>query len=200
MGGLKVIRDDAAVLMVPGTNAGDTARAISDELNALLDAPVTVGAAGPVSGPGEILLGYEEAGRSLDALIALGAEGNSASARELGFLGVLLSRDQDIDGFIDSVIGPVIVYDQQRLTDLTRTLDAYFEAASSPTYAAERLHVHPNTVARRLERISSLLGPHWAKPERALDIQLALRLLKLRHVLSGPAQLSDDGSIEVAVS
>jgi DNA-binding PucR family transcriptional regulator len=198
MGGLKTIHDDSAVLLVPGMNAGDLARAISDELTLLLDVPVTVGAAGPVSGPSEIQLGYEEAVRSRDALIALGAKGNSASAQELGFLGVLLSRDQDVDGFIESVIGPVISYDRQRLTDLTRTLDAYFEAACSPTHAAERLHVHPNTVARRLERITSLLGPHWAKPERALDIQLALRMLKLRHLLSGPAQPTDDRSVQIA--
>jgi GAF domain-containing protein len=200
MGGLKTIHNDSAVLMVPGVNAGDTARAISEELTTLLDAPVAVGGAGPVSGPNEILLGYEEAVRSRDALIALGTEGSSASAQELGFLGVLLSRDQDIGGFIESVIGPVISYDRQRLTDLTHTLDAYFEAASSPTHAAERLHVHPNTVARRLERITTLLGPCWAKPGRALDIQLALRLLKLRHALSGPAQPTDDRAIETAAS
>jgi DNA-binding PucR family transcriptional regulator len=36
--------------------------------------------------------------------------------------------------------------------------------------------VHVNTVTQRLDRIAQLLGSDWQKPERALEIQLALRL------------------------
>jgi DNA-binding PucR family transcriptional regulator len=36
--------------------------------------------------------------------------------------------------------------------------------------------VHANTVAQRLDRIGVLLGADWASPERALELQLALRL------------------------
>ncbi|HYS34984.1 MAG TPA: helix-turn-helix domain-containing protein, partial [Pseudonocardiaceae bacterium] len=126
----------------------------------------------------------QEALRCLDAITVLGVPGRAASARELGFLGVLISDRQDVDGFIDTVIGPVLEYDRQRVTDLIRTLDAYFETGGSPTYAAEKLHVHPNTVARRLDRIRELIGPDWQQPEQSLDIQLALRLSRIRHVLS----------------
>ncbi|WP_345409499.1 helix-turn-helix domain-containing protein [Nonomuraea salmonea] len=45
---------------------------------------------------------------------------------------------------------------------------------------AERLHVHINTVHQRLHRVSRLLGEDWQEPERALEIQLALRLHRLR--------------------
>jgi DNA-binding PucR family transcriptional regulator len=38
------------------------------------------------------------------------------------------------------------------------------------------LHLHPNTVGQRLSRIGTLLGPDWAEPARALQIQLALQL------------------------
>ncbi|MGP3928331.1 PucR family transcriptional regulator, partial [Streptomyces sp. 8N616] len=83
----------------------------------------------------------------------------------------------------------------QRFTELTRTMDAYFDTGGSPRYAAEKLHVHPNTVVRRLERISELLGPEWQKPERALEVQLALRLSRLRHVLRARrSPLAYDGS------
>src|SRR6266700_2045669 len=99
-------------------------------------------------------------------ITVLGVPGRAASARELGFLGVLISDRQDVDGFIDTVIGPVLEYDRQRVTDLIRTLDAYFETGGSPTYAAEKLHVHPNTVARRLDRIRELIGPDWQQPEQ----------------------------------
>jgi DNA-binding PucR family transcriptional regulator len=81
------------------------------------------------------------------------------------------------------VIGPVLAYDAQRFTELTLTLDAYFASSSSPTRAASDLHVHPNTVSRRLERIAELLGANWQDPERVLEIQLALRLHRTRRTL-----------------
>ena len=37
-----------------------------------------------------------------------------------------------------------------------------------------------NTVTQRLERVANLLGADWQKPERALEVQLALRLHRLR--------------------
>ena len=42
------------------------------------------------------------------------------------------------------------------------------------------LHVHVNTVVQRLDRIGSLLGADWQSPDRALEIQLALRVLALQ--------------------
>jgi DNA-binding PucR family transcriptional regulator len=40
--------------------------------------------------------------------------------------------------------------------------------------------VHVNTVNQRLERVAQLLGDDWQRPGRALDLQLALRLHRLR--------------------
>ena len=180
MSGLKSVRNGCAVFLLPGADAGAAARAVSDELSPLLGHQLTTSAAGPVSGPGAVFHGYQEALRCLDAMTSLGATGRAASARELGFLGVLLSDNHDVEGFVDSAIGPVLDYDRLRSTELTRTLEVYFDAGGSPTYAAKKLHVHPNTVARRLERISELLGPEWQQPERALEVQLALRLSRVR--------------------
>ncbi|MFC5145922.1 helix-turn-helix domain-containing protein [Streptomyces aureoversilis] len=183
LSGLKSMHNGCAVLLLPGTDPGGAGRSVSAELSPLLGHPVTVSSAGPVAGPASVHHGFQEALRCLDAMTSLGVIGRSASVRELGFLGVLLSDNHDVEGFVDSAIGPVIDYDQQRFTDLTRTLETYFEAGGSPTNAAKKLHVHPNTVARRLERISELLGPQWQQPERALEVQLALRVFRVRHSL-----------------
>ncbi|MFF0389014.1 helix-turn-helix domain-containing protein [Kitasatospora sp. NPDC004615] len=183
MSGLKRVHNGRAVLLLPGTDPGAAARSVLEELAPLLGNPVTVSAAGPVTDPTSVFHGYQEALRCLDAMTSLGAVGKAASARELGFLGVLLADNHDVEGFIDSTIGPVLDYDQQRFTELARTLYAYFETGNSPTYAAQRLHVHTNTVARRLERISELLGPNWQKPDRAFEIQLALKLSRIRRLL-----------------
>jgi DNA-binding PucR family transcriptional regulator len=68
----------------------------------------------------------------------------------------------------------------RRGTDLAGTLSAWFAAGGSHRHAAEALHVHVNTVVQRLERVGSLLGAGWGEPERALEVQLALRLHRLR--------------------
>ncbi|MFJ8435171.1 helix-turn-helix domain-containing protein [Kitasatospora sp. NPDC094019] len=183
MSGLKRVHNGRAVLLLPGSDPGRAARAVAEELTPLLGLPVTVGAAGPVSDPTSVFHGYQEALRCLDAMTSLGAVGRAASARELGFVGVLLADNHDVEGFIESAVGPVLDYDRQRLTELTRTLQAWFDTGNSPTHAAQRLHVHPNTVARRLERIGELLGPDWLKPERSFEIQLALRLSRVRRTL-----------------
>ncbi|MEU9026354.1 GAF domain-containing protein [Streptomyces sp. NPDC048383] len=183
MGGLKGVRRGCIVLVLPGEDASAAAHRASAELSPLLGHAVSTGAAGPTGGPGEVARVYAEAVRCLDALTALDGAGGTASLRELGFLGLLLSADHDVESFIASTIGPVLEYDTDRMTGLTRTLDAYFASGGSPTHAAEALHVHPNTVSRRLERIAELLGPHWQKPGRALEIQMALRLRKARTVL-----------------
>lgn len=183
MNGLKGVRRGCIVLVLPGSDASAAARQVSAELSPMLGHPVSTGAAGPSAGAGEVARVYAEAVRCLDALTALDGAGGTASLSELGFLGLLLSTDHDVDAFIESTVGPVLAYDANRFTELTRTLDAYFDSGGSPTHAAEVLHVHANTVSRRLDRIAELLGPLWQKPDRALEIQMALRLRKARGVL-----------------
>jgi GAF domain-containing protein len=192
MGGLNTIKNGCHVLLLPGTDPGIAARAVSDKLSPLLGQRVTVGGSGPVSDPGSVRHGFLEALRCLDAMTVIGAAGRAASVNELGFLGILLSDSPDVDGFIDATVGPVLDYDRLRSTELVRTLEAYYETGCSPTHSARTLHVHANTVARRLERVGELLGPEWQQPERSLNIQLALRLFRLRHLLGGSRALAPD--------
>lgn len=184
MAGLKTVQGGCIVLLLPGVDASAAAKAVSAELAPLLGHPVSVGAAGPGWSPDSVARLAQEAMRCLDAMSALGGAGAAASVDDLGFLGLLLSDDHDVDGFIESAIGPVLDYDAERFTDLTRTLEAYFASGASPTNAAEALHVHPNTVSRRLERIGELLGTEWQKPGQVLEVQLALRLQRTRDVLA----------------
>jgi DNA-binding PucR family transcriptional regulator len=142
---------------------------------------VTVGATGPLRGPASVAAAFAEAQRCAAALIALRRTGEGASRADLGFVGLLIgSGGRDIDGYVRAALGPVLDYDARRGTALRRTLEAYFGVGGSPARAAEVLHVHVNTVTQRLERLTMLLGADWQRPERALDLQLALRLYRLR--------------------
>jgi DNA-binding PucR family transcriptional regulator len=92
---------------------------------------------------------------------------------------VLLGDRTDVPGYVRQVLGPVLDYDEQRGTELVHTLDAYYAQGASLARAKDVLHVHVNTVVQRLDRVRHLLGPDWNAPERALEVQLALRLHRL---------------------
>lgn len=199
--GLAAGRAGEVVLLLPGDNAGAIAQRVAAELSASLGAAATAGAArnGPreAAGPraddgprvgvvagawvGDVAAAYQEARRCAEALIALGRAGDGASAAELGFVGLLVGDGRDVRGFVDRVLGAVIDYDARRGTVLADTLSAYFGTGGSPSRTAEAMHIHVNTVTQRLDRIGKLLGDGWLEPERALEIQLALRLHRLGH-------------------
>ncbi|MCE3035901.1 GAF domain-containing protein [Streptomyces sp. CMSTAAHL-2] len=182
-GGVSAVHEGAAVLLLPcdGTGPGTAARAAAGQLGRLAGVPVTVAGAGPAAGPRAIADAHAEGVRCLRAMHVLGRDGGGACAAELGFVGVLLGDDHDVDGFVAATLGPLLEYDAQRGTQLVRTLRAYFGCGGSLTRAKEELHVHVNTVVQRLDRIHALLGPGWNTPEQTLELQLALRL----HLLSG---------------
>jgi len=184
-GGLAMTRDGRMTLLLPGADAGQSARLVAKEAERALGRPVTAGGAGPATGPAAVAPAHLEADQCVRALVALGRAGAGAGAAELGYVGLLLGRRHDVAGFLHDVLGPVIEYDRRRGTALLQTLDAYFEAAGSLARAAETLHVHVNTVSQRLDRIAQLLGADWHDPDRSLDLRLALRLHRLRDCL-GP--------------
>ncbi|WP_200797436.1 helix-turn-helix domain-containing protein [Streptoalloteichus hindustanus] len=179
VGGLAGAYGAHAVLVLPGMDAGNAARVAASELGTAVGGPVTVGAAGPASGPEALSAAHGEAARCLRAMLATGHSGHGASLAELGFLGVLLGDRADVNGFVAATLGPVLDYDARRGTELVHTLAAYFANGANLTRTRTALHVHVNTVVQRLERVRSLLGPDWQQPDRALEIQIALRLHQL---------------------
>jgi GAF domain-containing protein len=183
--GISAERTGTVVLLLPhdGTPPGEAARNAVAQLGHLTGAAVTVAAGGPARGPRAIADAHAEALRCLRALQALGRIGDGASAVELGFLGVLLGDDKDVDSFVTATLGPLLDYDARRGTELVRTLGAYFACGGTLTRTKDELHLHVNTVVQRLDRIQALLGAGWNDPERALELQLALRL----HLLAGGA-------------
>ncbi|SNR36720.1 helix-turn-helix domain-containing protein [Blastococcus mobilis] len=178
-GGLAGTQDGCVVLCLPDLAPGAAASTVCRDLTSAGAGPVTVGGAGPVRGPAAVAAAHAEAARCAATLVALGRAGGSASAEELGFFGLLVGEGRNVQGFVDATLAPVLEYDAKRGTDLLGTLQAFFDAGNSPARAAEALRVHVNTVTQRLDRVGRLLGREWSSPERALEVQLALRLHRL---------------------
>ena len=66
----------------------------------------------------------------------------------------------------------------QQNTELLQTLALFFEENFSPAAAAERLHLHRNSLYYRLDKISDLVGLDPRVANEALELQLALLVLQ----------------------
>lgn len=92
-------------------------------------------------------------------------------------------RVRELDRFIRESIGPLLDYDRRRGTDLVDTLGAYFDHRANVAATARALHVHVNTLLKRLDRAGDVLGLDL-RHENDLELRLGLRLHQLRPIAS----------------
>ena len=182
LNGLGGEHEGHVVLVVPGDEALAVGRQLLERLRAAGGAS-TVGVAIAEPGPELIAGAFREARRCVATLLTLGRAGEVSDSSGLGLAQLVLGNggQAELDAFINEMIGPVLEYDERRGTGLVATLDAWFASGSRPAETARSMHVHANTVAQRLDRIGSLLGAGWRDPARSLDLQMALRLWRLRR-------------------
>ncbi|MGW4355641.1 PucR family transcriptional regulator, partial [Nocardia sp. NPDC004582] len=79
--------------------------------------------------------------------------------------------------FAERVLGPVLDYDRVHGAGLLETLHVFLGSDGSWRQAAERMHVHPNTVRYRIGRIEVLTGRDLGRLDDRLDLYLAVRTL-----------------------
>lgn len=84
-----------------------------------------------------------------------------------------------LEGF-RAMISPLEDYDREHKGDLMRTLTVFFEANANASEAAERLFLHRNSMAYRLDRIQQITGLDLKSPETRLALQLGLIARKER--------------------
>ena len=141
----------------------------------------TTGLAAGEGGPHGVRSAHEEARQTAALLLALDRAGSCATSDELGLYRSLFSSSgrAGLATFIRSAVGPLLDYDGERQRDLAVTLETYLEQARHHARTCEVLHIHPNTLYQRLDRVTEVLGPQWKEPDRALELQVALRLHRL---------------------
>ena len=183
MSGLAGEHRGVVVVVVPGEDT----RQVGVDLQAAISAAgaratVGVAATGDVPDEDRLVTAHAEARRCLDTLLRLGRVGEVSDPAGLGVARLLLGDNdpEHVAAFVETTVGPVRDWDARRGTGLVDTLEAWFASGGRLKETASALHVHPNTVTQRLDRIGELLGDGWRDPSRSLDLQLALRLLRLR--------------------
>ncbi|MVU76305.1 hypothetical protein GPX89_03495 [Nocardia sp. ET3-3] len=79
--------------------------------------------------------------------------------------------------FAERVLGPVLEYDRRHGGGLLETLGVFLGCEGSWRQAAERMHLHLNTVRYRIGRIEELTGRDLGRLDDRLDLYLAVRTL-----------------------
>jgi sugar diacid utilization regulator len=169
-----------ATLLLHSTDTQQTAKALHSRLRRELGAPVRVVAERVTEQRWD--RAFALANKCSTVMQGLGVADRGATADDYALFGLLFDpeRGQDLDRFIGDSIEPLLTYDELRSTQLVGTLTAYFQHGGNLTRTAAVLHVHMNTVLKRLDRVAAILGDDWREPDRALQLQVALRLHALR--------------------
>jgi len=144
--------------------------------------PVALGYGAVRTGTAEIASGAREAEQALTMGRRLFGPDSATAFKNLGLYRLLyaLQPRPELRQFRDDALARLAAKDRRGV--LLQTLDAYLATNGSPTDAADRLHLHRNTVLYRLGRIEDLLGVDLRNAEVRLALHLAL---KIGDVLEG---------------
>ncbi|MGW3485590.1 PucR family transcriptional regulator [Rhodococcus indonesiensis] len=154
---------------------------MSEELSASwhskLDGTATAGVGSTVSAP-RLAASYREAHETLEVMTALGQTGHIGTSADLGLYRILLggARDGEVAKLIEDTLGPLLEEEARRGVSLLDTLSEYLRRNQRRAATADALNIHVNTLYQRLRAIDRVLGPDWKDNERAVDLQVLLRL------------------------
>lgn len=175
-----------ATMILPGGDHTRTVAEVHTRLRRTLGGPVIV--------VGEQAVGHDWsrafslAARCGAVLRAIGHTDLGTTTRRYALYAMVFDPERagELDHFLSATLGSLLDYDRRRGTDLVETLGVYHDHRANVAATARALHVHVNTLLKRLDRAGAVLGLDW-RHENDLELQLGLRLHRLRAVTTAPA-------------
>ena len=102
------------------------------------------------------------------------------SSRDLGSYGLLSAQPREvIEGYVSSVIGPLIERDRERGSELVASVRAFVEAGAHWEEGAAALGVHRHTLRYRINQAQELVDRDLGDPQDRMEVWLALRAADL---------------------
>ena len=178
-------RTDEVVAIVPSNGATSVAEQGRVLARACMAAAgrrhriAAIGIGGSCAAPAEIGRSYVEARKALAAGERMGESNPITAFAELGIHRLLLRIPdmEDLRSFAEEVIGSLLEEDRSAGTEYVATLAAYFGQNSSPRRAAQRLHVHANTVSYRVRRVEEITGLSLDSHRDRLMAEVAVEII-----------------------
>jgi hypothetical protein len=175
-----------AVLILPSADDDRTVGEVHSRLRRTLGGPVLVVGERAVSH--DWSRAFSLAGRCGAVLRAIGQTDLGATTRRYALYAMVFDPERagELDRFVTDTIGALLDHDRRRGTDLVGTLGAYYVHHANVAATARALHLHVNTLLKRLDRASTVLGLDW-RHENDLELRLGLRLHQLRTATTAPS-------------
>ncbi|MFG1955627.1 helix-turn-helix domain-containing protein [Micromonospora sp. NPDC048830] len=186
-GSLTVRAGAGLAVLIPADSVREGQR-LTNGLHALrtraeqvLGKDVTVGRAGPCVE----LEQYPRAWRECELAVELAERLQQYGVVHLDDFGayrflLAASAAEDVNDFIDKIIGRLLAYDREHRTQLLDTAERFVSCGGKYQETSVKLHVHVSTLRYRLERITELIGRDLNDEEARFEIILATRLYRLR--------------------
>ncbi|WP_206794204.1 GAF domain-containing protein [Amycolatopsis sp. MtRt-6] len=172
-----------ATVILPAADDEATVASVHSRLRRTLGGPAIV--VGERASGHDWARAFSLAGRCGAVMRALGHTDGGATTRRYALYAMVFDPERagELDRFLAGSIGALLEYDRKRGTDLVGTLGAYYAHRANVAATARALHLHVNTLLKRLDRAGTVLGSGW-RYENDLELQLGLRLHQLRALES----------------
>jgi purine catabolism regulator len=89
------------------------------------------------------------------------------------------ASDKEIRQFYDEFARPIVEYDKKHGTELTKTLETFYECNGNLKKVSEKLYTHYNTILYRIQRIQEIIGVNLERASDRLSVEIALKLMKV---------------------
>jgi sugar diacid utilization regulator len=144
------------------------------------DAVLTIGVGGACRDPADVAGACAQARRTAGTLRRLGRHGQLMAFEDLGIHRLLLQVPdlEELRSFAREVLGALTAHEARHRSGLTRTLAVYLRENGSLQRAARELHVHPNTITYRLNRVEDITGLDLDRYQDRLMAQVALEIME----------------------
>jgi PucR family transcriptional regulator, purine catabolism regulatory protein len=121
---------------------------------------------------------YTECREALDVCRKLSRQGPNFFYETLGYLHALYhAGPKALTGSPHVPALRQLLAEEQ--ADLFNTLEAYLDSGGNGVHTADTLHIHRSTLNYRLQRISQICDVDLSNPNTRLDLQIALKLLRM---------------------
>ncbi len=176
------------IVVITGTDHSNPASSLKETVTALIKYLNESAATGKQINTGvgrsytdirQISRSYDEAREALK-ISQLSDQSQVIFFDNLGFYKILSEKNRgELERFVEELLQPVFDYDRNKKGDLIKTLETYYETNRNLKLTSTRLFTHYNTVLYRIKKIEALTGIKLDNPENALNLEIAINILKL---------------------
>jgi sugar diacid utilization regulator len=175
----------AMVLTALPDEETNTARALLAQLRQaaapVLPDGVVVGCSSPLTGIAGAARGLQQAKAAcISARLARRSEDTAVFEELSGHFRLLDALDErELSDIVRRTFGPLLDYDDLHHASLCKTLRTLFEHRLAVQETADALHIHRNTLQKRLAHAEQLLGVDLSDLDAIVDLRLGLHAAEL---------------------